>query len=222
MSVLIHGNTEQNIPGQTGGFNHSQQAGSDKYLFAVVLYQTTRNIVSLTYNSVGMTFLASGDAGNTRTWALYGLDNPADGLNTITLNLDLNPTYDSHLWCVSFTQASGVKIGNIGVNAALVVNPVRTFANPVDATSVVLAGALAPGAITSYPIEIPTGVSSTNLHVEQVVGVGNYSISRNTSPVSGTIQVKYVSPFPSSLWSAEIEEAGGGGPVARRGRFIIT
>lgn len=82
--------------------------GSNLILFVGVSCATSRTINSVTYNSVGMTSIASVNTSGGNTVALYYLLNPATGANNIAVTLDASGSQINSAASYTGAKQSGV------------------------------------------------------------------------------------------------------------------
>lgn len=225
MALITHADTGAEIAGISGSFNHTQAAGSNKFLFLVIDWQNTQTLNALTYGGIPLVLVTSGDAGFNRNRAIYVLTNPPDGLNAVSFTLSANPVYATFIWVCSFTNCSGI-VGSQRVVQAPMVDPaLYTFPLAITSGSIVLAGGLGIAYTGGMDVEIPNGTDGTSLDSRIMIGVGAIEIEKNTNnPISGTVELEISAPLANpliSLWGAEIGEFVTPPPSSKR-RCIIT
>ena len=129
---------------------HTQNTGSDGFLFVSFTMTNTTNFSGCTYGGQAMTLIRSrGFVGLSQRWACYGLQNPPTGNNNIVVTFTGQQFNPVSLFAVSFTGSSGA--GNFGDNGASTTPNSKTLT--VSAGSCIYATGISSNAFTGIDID---------------------------------------------------------------------
>ena len=220
MAVVIGNKTQANpTPGANNSqVSHTQNTGSDGLLVASFVMTNGSNFSSATYGGQSMTQVFSRNlSGLSQRFALYILENPPTGSNTLRVNFNNNLWNPISIYARSFT---GAQAGGNTINLAGSTTP-KTSTISVSDGSVVYSFGISAAVITS--IEIPQGnarpaefTHNTNRQVRGglsngTLAAGTYTIEHNSG--SGSI----------TMGTYEIQEkSGGGGGGATTNDFFLV
>tara|TARA_B100000963_G_scaffold361392_1_gene396505 strand:+ start:792 stop:1445 length:654 start_codon:yes stop_codon:yes gene_type:complete len=108
--TIGNGTSANPTPGSSShSINHNQDVGSNRLLVVLVTMSNTRSFTGANYNGVGMTQLYQQNrSGLSQRMALYYLENPDEGNNTLQINFNGNQFNPISIHARSFTDSGGV------------------------------------------------------------------------------------------------------------------
>ena len=216
--ALVIGNKTASLttPGATTiTVSHTQNVGSNGYLFLVLQMANVVTVTGITYGGVAMTLQANVlPTTYSSTWQIWKLAAPATGANNVVVTMSAAQYNPVSLYVVSATGSNG--IGNVAFDNTST-SPNSTSLT-VSANSVILGGYLS-GTSTGSTITID-GSSRTvefNHNINNYTGLG-FSATGLTDGAK-TVQVAASTDVAGNFFEI-LEGGGGGGSGINQGNFI--
>lgn len=193
---------------------HTQNTGSDGFLFVSFIMSNNRSYSSCSYGLQAMTLIKTQNFGGLQQrWACYGLLNPPTGTNNIVVSFSNSVFSPVSMFAVSFTGSSGV--GNFATNGASTTPNSKTLS--VSSGSCIYATGISNNAFTGIDIDGSPTTLEIQHNTYKQVGGGLSSVGLSAGSISVVTKVTSNSVSNSRV---EIKEASAP-PSSNSGNFLM-
>ena len=193
---------------------HTQNTGSDGFLFVSFIMSNSRSYSSCSYGGQAMTLIKTQNFGGLQQrWACYGLLNPPTGSNNVVVQFSGAVNNPVSMFAVSFTGSSGA--GNFATNGASSTPNSKTLS--VSSGSCIYATGISNNAFTGIDIDGSARTLEIQHNTNKQVGGALSSVGLSAGSISVVTKVTSNSVSNSRV---EIKEASAP-PSSNSGNFLM-
>jgi len=193
---------------------HTQNTGSDGFLFVSFIMSNGRSYSGCTYGGQAMTLIKTQNFGGLQQrWACYGLLNPPTGSNNVVVQFSGAVNNPVSMFAVSFTGCSGA--GNFATNGASSTPNSKTLS--VSSGSCIYATGISNNAFTGIDIDGSSRPLEIQHNTNKQVGGALSLVGLSAGSTSVVTKVTWSSVSNSRV---EIKEASAP-PSGNSGNFLM-